>query len=118
MFVTALGLTALLLVALLLCVKPLGLYMAQVFEGRALLAMRLGGPLEARLYRVCGVDPAREMDWREYALALLKFNILGALALYLLQRCQAWLPLNPQKFSNLSPDSAFNTAVSFVTNTN
>jgi K+-transporting ATPase ATPase A chain len=118
MFVTALGLTALLLLALLLCVRPLGLYMARVFEGRALFAMRLGAPLEARLYRMCGVDPAREMDWREYALALLKFNIFGALALYGLQRCQAWLPLNPQKFSNLSPDSAFNTAVSFVTNTN
>jgi potassium-transporting ATPase potassium-binding subunit len=118
MLVTALGLTALLLLVLLVCVKPLGLYMAQVFEGRQSLAVRLGSPLEARLYRLCGVDPAREMDWHEYALALLKFNALGALALYGLQRCQAWLPLNPQKAPNVPPDSAFNTAVSFVTNTN
>jgi potassium-transporting ATPase potassium-binding subunit len=118
MLAAALGLVALLLLVLLLCVKPLGLYMANVFEGRAGLAQRLGAPIEARLYRLCGIDSAREMDWREYALALLKFNLLGALALYALQRCQAWLPLNPQKFPNLSPDSAFNTAVSFVTNTN
>jgi len=64
------------------------------------------------------VEPAREMGWKEYAAGLLLFNALGGLTVYLLQRCQQWLPLNPQKFANLSPDSAFNTAVSFITNTN
>ena len=99
-------------------VKPLGLYMAQVFEGRAIWPLRVAAPLERAIYRLCGVEPGREMGWREYALGLLLFNALGALALYLLQRCQLWLPLNPQKFANFSADSAFNTAVSFVTNTN
>ncbi|MBV8146972.1 MAG: potassium-transporting ATPase subunit KdpA [Gammaproteobacteria bacterium] len=99
-------------------VKPLGLYMAHVFEGRPIWPLRLAGPLERAIYRMGGVEPAREMGWKEYTIGLLLFNALGALAVYLLQRCQLWLPLNPQKFSNLSPDSAFNTAVSFVTNTN
>jgi potassium-transporting ATPase potassium-binding subunit len=102
----------------LLCVKPLGLYMANVFEGRPIWALRAGAPLEHWLYRLCGVDAQREMGWRQYAVGLLVFNALGALAVYLLQRAQPWLPLNPQKFVNLTPDSAFNTAVSFVTNTN
>ena len=69
-------------------------------------------------YRLCGIDPGRQMGWLHYALALLLFNALGALAVYAMQRTQAWLPLNPQHFANVSPDSAFNTAVSFVTNTN
>jgi potassium-transporting ATPase potassium-binding subunit len=100
------------------CVKPLGLYMACVFEGRPLWPLRLGAPLERRLYRFCGVEPEREMGWKEYAVGLLLFNLLGALAVYLLQRCQLWLPLNPRRFAGLPADSAFNTAVSFVTNTN
>jgi len=99
-------------------VKPLGLYMANVFEGRPIWPVRAGAALERAIYRVCGVEPAREMGWREYAVGLLLFNALGAVAVYLLQRCQLWLPLNPQRFANLGPDSAFNTAVSFVTNTN
>jgi len=102
----------------LAAVKPLGLYMANVFEGRPLWLVRAGAPLERLIYRLCGVDPGREMGWKEYALGLLLFNALGGLAVYLLQRCQLWLPLNPQKVANLSPDSAFNTAVSFITNTN
>jgi K+-transporting ATPase ATPase A chain len=106
------------LLLVLACVKPLGLYMANVFEGRAIWALRAGAPLERCTWRLCGIDPAREMDWKEYAVGLLLFNTLGALAVYGLQRLQAWLPLNPQHFTNLSPDSAFNTAVSFVTNTN
>ncbi len=114
--------TAVLLVLYLLLVlasvKPLGLYMARVFEGAPVWPLRLGAPLERWIYRLCGVEPAREMGWKEYAAGLVIFNTLGALALYLLQRCQAWLPLNPQKFANLTADSAFNTAVSFVTNTN
>src|SRR3984885_7947674 len=106
------------LLLVLACVKPLGLYMANVFEGRAIWALRAGAPLERWTWRLCGIDPAREMDWKEYAVGLLLFNTLGALTVYGLQRLQAWLPLNPQHFTNLSPDSAFNTAVSFVTNTN
>ncbi len=106
------------LLLVLACVKPLGLYMANVFEGRPNWALRTVAPFERWTWRLCGIDPAREMDWKEYAVGLLLFNTLGALTVYGLQRLQAWLPLNPQHFTNLSPDSAFNTAVSFITNTN
>jgi potassium-transporting ATPase potassium-binding subunit len=111
-------LVAVFLLLVLACVKPLGLYMANVFEGRAIWAVRAAAPLERWTWRLCGIDPLREMDWKEYALGLLLFNTLGALTVYALQRLQLWLPLNPQHFANLSPDSAFNTAVSFITNTN
>ena len=70
------------------------------------------------MYRLCGIDPLQEMGWKKYAVATLVFNALGALAVYALQRLQLWLPLNPQQFANVSPDSSFNTALSFVTNTN
>ena len=106
------------LLLVLAAVKPLGLYMANVLEARPVWPLRLGAPLERAIYRLCGIEPAREMGWKEYAVGLLLFNALGGLALYLLQRCQLWLPLNPQRFANLSPDSAFNTAMSFITNTN
>ncbi|MDE2136617.1 MAG: potassium-transporting ATPase subunit KdpA [Gammaproteobacteria bacterium] len=105
-------------VVVLLCVKPLGLYMANVMEGRPIWPLRAGAPLERWIYRLCGIDPAAEMGWKQYAVALLVFNALGALVVYALQRLQLWLPLNPQHFANVSPDSAFNTAVSFITNTN
>ena len=118
MSAAALTLFAVFLLLVLAAVKPLGLYMTHVFDGSAIWPVRAAAPLERALYRLCGVEPAREMGWKEYATGLLLFNALGALALYLLQRCQLWLPLNPQKFANLSPDSAFNTAVSFITNTN
>jgi K+-transporting ATPase ATPase A chain len=106
------------LLLVLAAVKPLGLYMANVFDARPIWPVRAAAPLERVIYRLCGVEPAREMGWEEYAVGLLLFNALGALTVYLLQRCQQWLPLNPQKFPNLTPDSAFNTAVSFITNTN
>ncbi|HVO00112.1 MAG TPA: potassium-transporting ATPase subunit KdpA [Steroidobacteraceae bacterium] len=102
----------------ILCVKPLGSYMAEVMEGRPGLARRIGGRFEAALYRLCGVDSGREMGWAQYAIALLLFNAFGAAMLYALQRLQAWLPFNPQHLSAVSPDSSFNTAVSFITNTN
>jgi potassium-transporting ATPase potassium-binding subunit len=111
-------LIALFLLLVLVCVKPLGWYMAQVFAGGPGWPLRALAPLERRIYRLCGIDPAVETGWKPYAAGLVLFNALGALGVYLLQRCQAWLPLNPQHFPNLSPDSAFNTAVSFVTNTN
>jgi len=111
-------LVGLLLVVLLACVKPLGLYMANIFDGRPIWPLRALGECERAIYRLCGIDAAAEMSWKQYALCLLLFNALGALALYALQRWQAWLPLNPQKFPGVPPDSSFNTAVSFVTNTN
>jgi K+-transporting ATPase ATPase A chain len=98
--------------------KPLGAYMARVYEGRSVYLNELGAPVERALYRLCGIDPQREMRWTEYALAAMAFNILGLLVVYALQRLQGWLPLNPQDLAAVSPDSAFNTAVSFATNTN
>ncbi len=102
----------------LLLVKPVGLYVANVMEGRPIWPLRLGAPIERWVYRLCGTDAAAEMDWKRYAIALIVFNGIGALFVYALQRLQLWLPLNPQHFANVSPDSSFNTAVSFVTNTN
>ena len=114
----SLALIAVFLVAVLLCVKPLGLYIANVMEGRPIWAVRVGAPVERLTYRLCSIDPDAEMGWEKYAIALVVFNGLGALAVYALQRLQLWLPLNPQHFANVSPDSSFNTAVSFITNTN
>ncbi|MDG4548971.1 MAG: potassium-transporting ATPase subunit KdpA [Candidatus Contendobacter sp.] len=105
------------LLVLFVLVKPLGIYIANVVEGRS-WALRLGSPIEAVIYRLGGVRKESKMGWLQYALALLLFNALGVFAVYALQRLQLWLPLNPQQMANVSPDSAFNTAVSFVTNTN
>ncbi len=105
-------------VVLLLLAKPLGAYMAAVYEGRALRAQRIGGPLERLIYRGAGVDAARDMGWVEYAMAMLWFNLAGGLFCYAVQRLQIWLPLNPQDMAAVTPDSAFNTAMSFITNTN
>ncbi len=109
---------ALYVAVLLLLVKPLGSYMAAVYEARATRAERTLGWLERLMYRGAGVDSAREMSWIDYALAMLWFNLLGALVVYSLQRLQLALPLNPQAMAAVSPDSAFNTAASFITNTN
>jgi len=106
------------LAIVVLCVKPLGSYMANVMQGRPNLASRAGGRAEGLIYRLCGVDSAEEMSWTQYAIALLIFNVLGAVVVYGLQRLQLFFPLNPQKFAAVSPDSSFNTAVSFITNTN
>ena len=106
------------LVVLIALAKPLGEYMANIFEGKPALLNRWGAPLERLIYRVCGVDPAAEMRWTRYALAVLWFSLLGTLAAYALQRLQADLPLNPANMGAVSPDSSFNTATSFATNTN
>jgi K+-transporting ATPase ATPase A chain len=103
---------------MLLCVKPLGSYIAEVMDGPPNFARRIGGRAEGLIYRVCGIDSREEMSWKRYALALLVFNVLGALIVYALQRMQYFLPLNPQHFTAVSPDSSFNTAISFITNTN
>jgi K+-transporting ATPase ATPase A chain len=105
---------ALYMVLLLALVKPLGSYMANVYEGRA----RFLTPVERLFYRLMGVDPAAPMSWKTYAAALLLFNLLGLLAVYALQRAQALLPLNPQRLGAVGPELAWNTAVSFATNTN
>ncbi len=106
------------LLILLLLVKPLGLYVARVYEGQSVGLNRVFGPVERFFYRLSGVKPQEEMNWKVYAVALLLFNLAGLLVVYLLQRIQGVLPLNPQKLSAVSPDSSFNTAVSFATNTN
>ncbi len=105
-------------VVLLALAKPLGAYMARVYEGRRLALGRVLGGLERLIYRLCGVRPDEEMGWKTYAVAMLLFNFVGFLAVYLLQRLQGVLPLNPQGLGAVSPDSSFNTAVSFATNTN
>jgi K+-transporting ATPase ATPase A chain len=103
---------------LLLLAKPLGVYMARVYEGQPSGLDRVLGPVERFFYRVCGIKPEEEMGWKKYAGAVLLFSAAGFVLLYLLQRFQGMLPLNPQKFSAVSADSSFNTAVSFITNTN
>ena len=95
-------------------VKPLGAYLTRVLDG-TLPGM---GPIERPLYRLAGVDPREEQSWLGYALALLAFNLAGVLVLYALQRLQGGLPLNPAGMAAVPPELAFNTAVSFVTNTN
>ncbi|HXV22105.1 MAG TPA: potassium-transporting ATPase subunit KdpA [Desulfuromonadales bacterium] len=101
-----------------LLAKPLGVFMARVYEGAPCGIDRLLGPAEKLVYRVCGVRQDEEMTWQAYAGAALLFSFAGIAFLYLLQRLQGVLPLNPQGFPAVSPDSAFNTAVSFGTNTN
>jgi K+-transporting ATPase ATPase A chain len=113
-----LALIAVMVIVVLLCARPLGTYMANVMEGRPIWPLRAGARLEALIYRLCGIDPKVETGWKHYALVLLVFNGLGALLVYALQRLQQWLPLNPQQLANISPDSSFNTAISFITNTN
>jgi K+-transporting ATPase ATPase A chain len=106
------------LVVLLVLVKPLGAYMARVYEGHRVALDRVLGWLERLTYRLGGIRPGKEMGWRTYALAMLLFNLLGLLTVYAVQRLQGVLPLNPQGMGAVSPDSSFNTAVSFATNTN
>ncbi len=106
------------LVVLIAVVKPLGWYMARVYQGQPCGVDRVLGWLERLLYRLSGIDSRNEMGWKSYAIAVLLFNGVGLLALYALLRLQAWLPMNPQDFPANTPDSAFNTAVSFTSNTN
>ena len=106
------------LVVLVLLVKPLGWYMARVYQGRPCGLDRLLGWLERGLYWLAGTRPDAEMTWRQYALAMLLLNLVGLAAVYGLQRFQHLLPLNPEQLGAVTPDSSFNTAVSFATNTN
>src|SRR6516162_5521283 len=97
---------------------PLGLYMARVFAGEHTLLDPILGPIERLIYRLCGIHREAEQDWVEYAIAMLLFSVVGMLLLYLIERVQYFLPLNPQQFGAVAPDLAFNTAASFTTNTN
>ena len=105
-------------VVLLALAKPLGAYMARVYEGRRIALDRVLGWLERLIYRLAGVRADEEMTWKTYAVTMLLFNLAGVLAVYALQRVQGVLPLNPAGLGAVSPDSSFNTAVSFATNTN
>jgi K+-transporting ATPase ATPase A chain len=106
------------IVVLLALAKPLGAYMARVYEGRRVALDRVLGWLERLIYRLAGVRADEEMTWKTYAVTMLLFNLAGVLAVYALQRLQGVLPLNPESLGAVSPDSSFNTAVSFATNTN
>ncbi len=109
---------ALYLVLLVLITKPLGWYMARVYQDEPVVLNRVLKPIEKLFYALCGTSESDEMNWKTYALAVLIFNGLGVVVLYILQRIQGSLPLNPQGFAGLTPPLSFNTAVSFVTNTN
>ncbi len=109
---------SLFLLVLLLAVKPLGIYMARIYEGTPTGINIWFASIEKGIYRLCGVKPEVGMSWKTYAIAMLLFNILGLLAVYAIQRFQAVLPLNPMGMAGVAPDLAFNTATSFVTNTN
>lgn len=115
MTASAWTLLALFLVALLLLAWPVGKFLAALCDERVPRWMQR---IEAPLYKLAGTKPEQSMHWLRYALALLAFNAIGAIFLYALQRLQGWLPLNPAGMGAVSPDSAFNTAVSFVSNTN
>jgi len=106
------------LVVLLLLIKPMGRYMTHVYADEPNRVTRLGVGVERLIYRVCGIEADEGMGWKRYAVAMLLFNVCGMLMVYLLQRVQQWLPLNPQHFPALSPDLSINTAISFITNTN
>lgn len=106
------------LVVLLALSRPLGDYMTRVYQGERVFLDRVFGPIERLIYRAAGVTADQEMGWKSYALAMLLFNALGTLAVYLILRAQQSLPLNPQGMVGASPDLSFNTATSFASNTN
>lgn len=117
---TAVGIFQILfyLVTLIILVKPVGWYMACVYENKPCGLNQFFRPLENLLYRLCGIDPKQEMGWKQYLSAILILNLLGILVLYIIQRTQAYLPFNPQNFAGVPSALSFNTAISFDTNTN
>ncbi len=115
--ISAWALLAAFLGVLALTVKPLGVYLADVMSGSSRV-VKFGQRVEHFLLKICGIKADDQMDWKQYALSVLIFSLLGVVTVYALQRVQVWLPLNLQQFANITPDSAFNTAISFVTNTN
>lgn len=105
-------------IIIILLVRPLGWYIYRVYEGKSCGLNNILGPIEKWCYRLCGIDPKQEMSWKTYLYCMLFFNMLSMLLLYLILRIQNYLPLNPESFASVSPDLSFNTAASFVTNTN
>ncbi len=105
-------------VVLLAVTKPLGVFMARVFSGEKTFLDPVLRPVERLLYRTIGIDEKHEMDWKEYAVAMLLFSAVSMVVLYLIERCQRWLPWNPQRLASVPSALAFNTAASFTTNTN
>jgi len=103
---------------LLVLAKPLGLYMAKVYQGERTFLDRVLNPVERFIYRISGINLKEEMDWKVYAIAMLVFNALGLFFVFALQRLQGILPLNPQGLGAVSADSSWNTAISFASNTN
>jgi K+-transporting ATPase ATPase A chain len=118
--VTAIGwLAAIIFFAIVMALtRPLGAYMTRIFQGERTWLSPVFLPLERLIYRLCGVREDEEMTWYAYALSVLGFSVIGLIYLYVLLRTQQWLPFNPQHISNMTPDLAWNTAVSFTTNTN
>jgi K+-transporting ATPase ATPase A chain len=106
------------LLILLLLVKPLGAYMAHIFQGERVFLTPAAGPVERFIYRIAGIRSDEEMDWKQYAVAMLLFTLVGIVTLYAIERLQSVLPLNPQHLGAVKQDMAFNTAISFNTNTN
>ena len=104
------------LAVLIALAYPLGIYMARIANTAPIGGV--AGRLERLIYRAAGVESGQDMPWTRYAVAVLLFNALGVAVVYLTQRLQLWLPWNPQGMANVTADSAFDTAVSFVTNTN
>jgi K+-transporting ATPase ATPase A chain len=106
------------LLVLFLITKPIGIFLARVFERQKTFLDPILRPVERLIYRLCGVDESKEMRWTEYGTTMLVFSAASLILLYLFERLQHWLPWNPQRLANVSPDLAWNTAVSFTTNTN
>src|ERR1700738_1143645 len=106
------------LLVIFLITKPLGVFLARVFSGEKTFLDSVLRPIERLIYRLTGIDEKHEMRWTEYAVAMLLFSGVSMALLYLMERVQKVLPLNPQKFANLEPGLAFGTAASFTTNTN
>jgi potassium-transporting ATPase potassium-binding subunit len=106
------------LAVILAITKPLGAFMARVFNREKTIFDFALRPIERLLYKICGVREDREMHWIEYGTAMLLFSAVSMFLLYLIERTQLVLGLNPQKLANVSPDLAWNTATSFTTNTN
>jgi len=105
-------------ILILVVTKPLGIFMARVFNRERTFLDPILRPIERLVYRLTGVKEDREMGWTEYAVAMLLFSLVSMVVLYLLQRLQYYLPFNPQKLAGITPHSSFNTSASFTTNTN
>src|ERR1700693_4794771 len=106
------------LLVIFLITKPLGVFLARVFSSEKTFLDSVLRPIERLIYRLTGIDEKHEMRWTEYSVAMLLFSGVSMTLLYLMERVQRFLPLNPQKFANLEPGLAFGTAASFTTNTN